>query len=93
MLAFAFYMNFKLFQMDIKSTFLHGYIAEEIFIEQSSDFENYIFSNHVYKVNKILYGLKQAPRAWYERLSKFLLKNNFTRDSIDTTLFLKIKSK
>ena len=36
-----------------------------------------------------MYGLKQVPRAWYERLSIFLLENNFTRDSVDTTLFIK----
>ncbi|XP_075107018.1 uncharacterized protein LOC142180000 [Nicotiana tabacum] len=36
-----------------------------------------------------LYGLKQAPSAWYERLSKFILENGFTRGKIDNTLFLK----
>ena len=38
-----------------------------------------------------LYGLKQAPRAWFERLSKFLLKNDFKMGKFDTTLFIKIK--
>ena len=33
--------------------------------------------------------MKQAPRAWYERLSKFLLEKDFSRGSVDTTLFLK----
>ena len=35
--------------------------------------------------------MKQAPRAWYERLSKFLLKNGFKMGKIDTTLFIKTK--
>ena len=42
-----------------------------------------------FKLNKVLYGLKQAPRAWYERLSKFLLNNGFSRKNVDTTLFMK----
>ena len=40
-----------------------------------------------------MYGLKQAPRAWYERLSKFLLENGFTRGKIDITLFIKTRGK
>ena len=46
----------------------------------------------MYKLNKALYGLKQAPRAWYKRLSIFLLDNELTRGSVDTTLFTKHKN-
>ena len=46
---------------------------------QPPGFENTEFSNHVFKLDKALYGLKQAPRAWYERLSNFLLENDFRR--------------
>ena len=45
--------------------------------------------NHVYKLKKALYGLKQAPRAWYDRLSTFLLNNDFEKGKVDTTLFIK----
>ena len=79
--------------MDVKSTFLNGYIAEEVYVEQLPSFKNHKFLDHVFKLNKILYGLKQAPRAWYERLSKFLLENNFSREKVDTTLFIKRKDK
>ena len=72
-------MNFKLFQIDIKSVFLNGYITEEVYVGQPPGFENHKYPNHIFKLNKALYGLKQAPRAWYERLSKFLLENNFSR--------------
>ena len=51
-------------------------------------FEDAELPDHVFRLNKALYGLKQAPRAWYERLSKFLLKNGFKRGKIDNTLFL-----
>ena len=48
-----------------------------MYVEQPPGFENFNKPNHVYKLQKILYGLKKAPRAWYERLSKFLMKKSF----------------
>ena len=51
-------MNFKLFQMDVKSTFLNGFIQEEVYVEQPPSFEDHEKPNHVYKLQKALYGLK-----------------------------------
>ena len=48
-----------------------------MYVKQPPSFENDTFPHHVFKLSKALYGLKQAPRAWYERLSLFLIKNNF----------------
>ena len=89
LLAFACYMDFKLFQMDVKSAFLNGVVKEEVYVEQPPGFESFDFPNHAFKLRKALYGLKQAPRAWYERLTDFLVKSGFTRGSVDTTLFIK----
>ena len=75
--------------MDVKSAFLNGYIKEEVYVEQPPGFEDHKYPDHVFKLTKALYGLKQAPRAWYERLSSFLLQNNFKRGKVDTTLFIK----
>nr|GEU52239.1 copia protein [Tanacetum cinerariifolium] len=44
--------------------------------------------NHVYKLKKALYGLKQAPRTWYDLLSSFLISQDFSKDSVDPTLFI-----
>src|ERR1044072_2536699 len=73
--------------MDVKSAFLNGYISEEVYVHQPPGFEDN--SDKVFKLKKSLYVLKQVPRAWYERLSNFLLENNFTRLKVDTTLFCK----
>ena len=45
--------------------------------------------NHIYRLKKALYGLKQAPRAWYNVLAQFLIDNDYTRGSVDKTLFIK----
>ena len=78
--------------MDVKSVFLNSYIVEKVYIEQPLRIENHTSSNHVYRSHKALYGLKQAPHAWYERGSKLLLDNEFTRENIDKTLFLQRKN-
>ena len=89
LLAFAYFKDFKLFQMDVKSNFINGFITEEVYVEQLLGFEDSKFLNHVFQLTKALYGLKQAPRAWYERLSKFLIKKGLSREKIDTTFSLK----
>ena len=74
LLPFAYHKNFKLYQMDVNSAYLNGYINEEVHVEQPLGFENPHYKDLVFKLTKALYGLKQAPREWYERFSKFLLK-------------------
>ncbi|GJR12894.1 ribonuclease H-like domain-containing protein [Tanacetum coccineum] len=88
-LAFASYMGFTVYQMDVKSAFLYGTIEEEVYVHQPPGFIDPAHPNKVYKVIKALYGLHQAPRAWYETLSSFLLENGFRRGTIDKTLFIK----
>ncbi|GJZ48207.1 putative ribonuclease H-like domain-containing protein [Tanacetum coccineum] len=92
-LAFASYMGFMVYQMDVKSAFLYGEIDEEVYVTQPKGFEDPFYPKHVYRVVKALYGLHQAPRAWYARLSTFLLKHNYRRGTIDKTLFIKKNSK
>nr|GEV01397.1 retrovirus-related Pol polyprotein from transposon TNT 1-94 [Tanacetum cinerariifolium] len=88
-LAYASFMGFIVYQMDVKSAFLYGTIEEEVYVYQPPGFEDSHFSDKIYKVEKALYGLHQAPRAWYETLSTYLLENRFRRGIIDKTLFIK----
>jgi hypothetical protein len=89
LLAYACAHNIKLYQMDVKSAFLNGYINKEVYVEQHPGFEDDKKLNHMYKLRKALYGLKQAPRAWYERLRDLLLSKGFKMGKVDTTLFTK----
>ncbi|GJT15558.1 uncharacterized mitochondrial protein-like protein [Tanacetum coccineum] len=63
-LAFASYIGFIVYQMDVKSAFLYGTIKEEVYVHQPPCFVDPTHPNKVYKVIKALYGLHQAPRAW-----------------------------
>ncbi|GJV35376.1 putative ribonuclease H-like domain-containing protein [Tanacetum coccineum] len=88
-LAYASFMNFIVYQMDVKSAFLYGTIEEEVNVCQPLGFEDLEFPNKVYKVEKAIYGLHQDPRAWCETLSTYLLENGFRRGTMDKTLFIK----
>ncbi|GJZ17738.1 putative ribonuclease H-like domain-containing protein [Tanacetum coccineum] len=92
-LAYASFMGFMVYQMDVKSAFLYGQIEEDVYVCQPSGFEDPDYPDKVYKVVKALYGLHQAPRAWYETLAKYLLDNGFHRGKIDQTLFIKKKKR
>ena len=82
LLAFASFIDFNLYQMDVKSAFLNGFIEEEVYVEQPLSFESFNFPNHVFKLSKALYGLKQAIRAWYERLSNFLSEKDSLKEKL-----------
>nr|GEX10517.1 retrovirus-related Pol polyprotein from transposon TNT 1-94 [Tanacetum cinerariifolium] len=62
-LAFATYMNFIVFQMDVKSANLNGKLKEEVYVKQPIGFESSEFPDYVYKFDKAIYRLKQALRA------------------------------
>ncbi|GJY53501.1 retrovirus-related pol polyprotein from transposon TNT 1-94 [Tanacetum coccineum] len=92
LLAYACALDFKLFQMDVKSAFLNGFINEEVYVAQPPGFIDFEKPDHVYKLKKALYGLKQAPKAWYDRLKAFLIKHEYKMRMVDNTLFTKKKS-
>jgi hypothetical protein len=71
-LAFACYKKFKVYQMDVKLTFLNGELEEEFYVEQPEVFLLTNINDCVCQLNKSLYGTKQAPRAWYYTLDMYL---------------------
>nr|GEY35617.1 retrovirus-related Pol polyprotein from transposon TNT 1-94 [Tanacetum cinerariifolium] len=88
-LAYDAHKSFTVFQMDVKTAFLHGTLKEDVYVCQPEGFIDADHPSHVYKLKKALYGLKQAPRAWYDELSTFLLHNHFFKGTIDPTLFIR----
>nr|GEY25113.1 putative ribonuclease H-like domain-containing protein [Tanacetum cinerariifolium] len=67
-LAYASFMGFLVYQMDVKSAFLYGTIEEEVYVCQPPGFEDLENPDKVHKVVKALYGLHQAPRVWHQQL-------------------------
>ncbi|GJU76501.1 retrovirus-related pol polyprotein from transposon TNT 1-94 [Tanacetum coccineum] len=92
-LAYATHMNMIVYQMDVKTAFLYGILREEVYVSQLDGFVDQYNPNHVYKLKKALYGLKQAPCAWYDLLSMFLLCQEFSKGTVDPTLFIRRQGK
>lgn len=87
-LSVAAQYKWPIFQMDVKSAFLNGYIDEEVYVEQPMAYEVQGKEHLVYKLKKALYGLKQAPRAWYARIDNYFMKKGFNRSHSEPTLYV-----
>eukprot|EP00253_Pinus_taeda_P016220 PITA_16220 len=81
--------KWKVYQMDVKSTFLNGVLKEEVYVAQPLGYEVEGQEDKVYRLRKALYGLKQAARAWYNRIDAYLLDNGFDKCDGEPTLYIK----
>lgn len=61
LLAFSCSFDFKLYQMDVKSTFLNNLLNKEVCVSQPPNFEDHENPDHVFKLKKAFYGIKQDP--------------------------------
>nr|GEV09005.1 hypothetical protein [Tanacetum cinerariifolium] len=86
-LAYVVHKGFTVYQMDVKTAFLHGSLKEDVYVCQPEGFIDADHPSHIYKLKKAFYWLKQVSTAWYDELSTFLLQNGFSKGIIDLTLF------
>jgi hypothetical protein len=89
-LAIATKHNWKVYQMDVKSAFLNGYLEEEVYVQQPPGYEVKGKKYKVYMLKKALYGLKQAPRAWYSKIDSYMIKIESIRSTSEATLYTKV---
>ncbi|GMI66347.1 hypothetical protein HRI_000304000 [Hibiscus trionum] len=82
--------SWPIFQLDVKSAFLHGDLKEQVFVDQLPGYVKLENENKVYRLKKALYGLKQAPRAWYSRIEAYFLKEGFQKCPYEHMLFTKV---
>ncbi|KAL4283880.1 hypothetical protein GQ457_16G026560 [Hibiscus cannabinus] len=81
--------KWEIYQMDVKSAFLNGYLEEEVYIEQPLGYIKQGHEDKVYRLKKALYGLKQAPRAWNARIDEYFQENGFIKSPYEHTLYSK----
>ncbi|KAL9251423.1 Retrovirus-related Pol polyprotein from transposon RE1-like protein [Drosera capensis] len=79
--------------MNIKSSFLNGYLDEEVYVEQPLGYVVQGKEDKVMKLWKKLYGLKQAPQAWNSIIDKYFQENNFKKFPYEHTLYVKMNEK
>ena len=82
-------MNLEIEQLDMKMTLLHGDLEEEIYIEQTKEFEVKGKENLVCRLKKSLYGLKQAPRQWYRKFESFMANHGYIKINSDHCVFMR----
>ena len=80
-LSIAVTSGWPLHQLDVKNAFLHGYLSEEVCMEQPPGYTDSQFPQHVCSLKRALYGLKQALRAWFQRFRSFFYETWFYSQS------------
>jgi hypothetical protein len=76
-------------QLDVKTTFLHGDLEEDIYMQQPQGYEVKGKENLVCRLKKSLYGLKEAPRQWYLKFDMFMTEQGYSRCHSITVFILK----
>ena len=92
LLAITAALDLELDHMDVKTTFLHGNLDEEILMSQLEGFIEEGKKDKVCLLKKILYGLKQSPHQWYLRFDDFMLSHGYQRSQYDCCVYYKILS-
>ncbi|GJS70743.1 retrotransposon protein, putative, ty1-copia subclass [Tanacetum coccineum] len=89
LIAIAAYYDYEIWQMDVKTAFLNGYLNEEVYMEQPGGFVNPKYPNRVCKLKHSIYGLKQASRQWNKRFDDEIKKFGFSQNADEPCVYLK----
>nr|GEU94278.1 ribonuclease H-like domain-containing protein [Tanacetum cinerariifolium] len=87
-LSLAISRHWHVHQLDVKNAFLHGDLAETIYMHKPLGFHDLEHPNYVCLLQQSLYGLKQAPRAWFQRFAAYITTIGFTPSHCDSSLFI-----
>ncbi|GJT07500.1 retrotransposon protein, putative, ty1-copia subclass [Tanacetum coccineum] len=89
LIAITAFYDYEIWQMDVKTAFLNGYLSEEVYMEQPEGFVNPKYPNRVCKLKHSIYGLKQASRQWNKRFDDEIKKFGFTQNHDEPCVYLK----
>jgi hypothetical protein len=87
LLSMAALFDLELEQLDVKTTFLHGELEEQIYMHQPEGFKIQGKEDQVCLLKKSLYGLKQSPRQWYKRFDTFMIGHGYSRSEYDNCVY------
>lgn len=81
--------NWIIYQLEIKSAFLHGELQEVVYVDQPQGFVKKGSEEKAYRLKMALYGLKQDPKAWFSKIESYFIKEGFEKCDLEHTLFIK----
>jgi hypothetical protein len=87
MLAIAAHCGWQVHHMDVRSAFLNGELAEEVYVHQPPGYASVGNEGKVLRLHKALYGLRQAPRAWNAKLDASLASLGFERSPLEHAVY------
>lgn len=88
-IGFDIELSLDIEQLDVKTTFLHGDLKKEIYINQPEGFEEPDKEHLVCHLKKSFYGLNQTPRRWYKKFDSFIIQHNFKKTFAYHYVFVK----
>ena len=88
MLAIATF--YEIWQMDVKTAFLNGFLKEELYMMQPEGFVNPKGANKMCKLQQSIYGLVQASRSWNIRFDKLIKAYSFIRTCSEACIYNKV---
>ena len=89
LLSFSAAFDLEVEKMDVKTTFLHGDLDEEIYMKQPEGFTVKGKKDLDCKLMKSFYGLRQSPRMWYQKLETYIQGLGFVRSKVDHSVYYK----
>lgn len=91
LLAMAAHYDYEIWQMDVKTAFLNGYLNEDIYMDQPQGFISQGEEHKVCKLHKSIYGLKQASRSWNVRFDETIKTYDFIQNMDEPCVYKKIQ--
>ena len=90
MLAIAAFYNYEIWQMDVKTAFLNGFLEEELYMMQLEGFVNPKGANKICKLQRSIYGLVQASWSWNIRFDKLIKAYSFIQTCGEACIYKKV---
>ncbi|KAL0287803.1 UNVERIFIED_CONTAM: hypothetical protein Sradi_7116800 [Sesamum radiatum] len=90
LLAIAAWYDYEIWQMDVKTAFLNGFVEEEIFMDQPEGFTAVGEEQKVCRLQRSIYGLNQAFRSWKTRFDEIIRDYDFIKNDYDPCVYKKI---